>query len=393
MGEQVAAQQAFALSVESGLLKSELQFRQFLNVLPAAAYMCDAAGLITYYNGHAHELWGREPLLNDDGDMFCGSFRLFTPAGEPVPHEECWMALALRFNKEFNGEEIVIEREGGERLTVLAYARPIRDEDGDLMAAVNILVDITERKRAESQLAESHDVLERRVRERTEELEALNRELESFNYSVSHDLRAPLRGIDGFSRALEEDYAGVLDATAQDYLNRIRGGAKRMGALIEALLGFSGIARGGVEKRPLDLVPLADAVIERLQARQPARNVCVRKPVNMYACGDDRLLAIALQNLLENAWKFTSEQEDCAIEFGVDGTEDEQVYFVRDNGSGFDMCHADRIFVPFQRLHSGVEGTGVGLATVQRIVHRHGGRIWVDSEPGAGTTMYFTLPD
>lgn len=394
VGEQLTAQKAFALSLESGLLRSEEQFRQMLNVLPAAAYMCNADGLISYFNDHATGLWGREPLLLDPADRFCGSFRLFTPDGTPIPHSECWMALALRLDREFDGEEIMIERPDGELRTVLAHANPIRDEAGALLGAVNILVDITERKRAEAALTESRDELEKRVRERTEELEALNRELESFNYSVSHDLRAPLRGIDGFSRVLEEDYAGELDDAARGYLKRIRSAAERMGILIDALLGFSRIVRGGLDKRPVDLSRIARATVEGLATRHPGRDVHVEVAPGLQAFGDERLLSAALENLLENAWKFTAECDEALIEVGVAREGDGCVYFVRDNGTGFDMRYAERMFVPFQRLHSDsrFQGTGIGLATVQRILHRHGGSIWAEGRPGEGAVFYFTLP-
>jgi signal transduction histidine kinase len=394
VGEQVTAQQAFALSLESGLLTTEAQFRQMFDVLPAAAYMCDADGLITYFNRHAADLWGREPVLNDPVDRFCGSFRLFAPNGDPIPHEECWMALSLRHFKEFNGQEILIERPDGELRTVLAHANPIRNEDGSLVGAVNVLIDISERNRALQALEESRHELERRVQERTEELEALNRELESFNYSVSHDLRAPLRGIDGFSRVLEEEYASSLDDTGLAYLKRIRSGARRMSKLIDALLGFSSIVRGGLEKAEVNLSRLATTAMEWLAARDAGRRLRLEVAPDIVAFGDERLLMIALENILDNAWKFSSEREEAVIEVGVRSEGGERVFFVRDNGTGFDMQYADRMFVPFQRLHPDdrFQGTGIGLATVQRIIRRHGGRIWAESEPGHGATFCFTLP-
>jgi signal transduction histidine kinase len=394
VGEQVTAQQAFALSRESGLLTTEAQCRQMFDVLPAAAYMCDADGLITYFNRHAADLWGREPVLNDPVDRFCGSFRLFAPNGDPIPHDQCWMALSLRHFKEFNGQEILIERPEGELRTVLAHANPIRGEDGSLVGAVNILIDISERKRALEALEESRHELERRVQERTEELEALNRELESFNYSVSHDLRAPLRGIDGFSRVLEEEYASSLDDMGLAYLKRIRSGAHRMSKLIDALLGFSSIVRGGLEKAEVNLSRLAATAMEWLAARDSGRRLRLDVAPDMVAFGDERLLMIALENILDNAWKFSSEREEAVIEVGVRSEGGEEVFFVRDNGTGFDMQYADRMFVPFQRLHPDdrFEGTGIGLATVQRIIRRHGGRIWAESELGSGATFCFTLP-
>jgi signal transduction histidine kinase/HAMP domain-containing protein len=257
--------------------------------------------------------------------------------------------------------------------------------------------------------------LERRVQERTQELsaahadlqhtnaalvqltaalQAANRELEAFSYSVSHDLRAPLRSIDGFSQALLEDYAASLDAQAQDYLQRIRGATQRMAQLIDALLALSRITRVELRREDLDLTAIAQAIAADLQRQEPARQVAFVIAEGLRAAGDPRLLRVALENLLGNAWKFTATCPQACIEVGQRTQPDgARGFFVRDNGVGFDMAYADKLFGAFQRLHRASEfpGTGIGLATVQRIVHRHGGRIWAEGAVGQGATFSFTL--
>ena len=232
-------------------------------------------------------------------------------------------------------------------------------------------------------------------RERAETaLTIANRELEAFSYSVAHDLRAPLRGINGFSRALMEDYGERLDGDAQDFLQRIAGGAQRMGELIDALLGLARVTRTELRRERVDLTRLADTVAGQLRSAQPERSVEFYSEPGLEAYADPPLAQAVLENLLGNAWKFTGSREGARVSFGSERRDGARVYYVRDNGAGFDMAHARRLFAPFQRLHSVTEfaGTGIGLATVQRIVHRHGGRIWADSAVGQGATFYFTFP-
>ena len=656
--------------------RPDLYFETMLSHLPAAAYMCDAEGLITYFNPKAAEVWGREPRLNDPADRFCGSFKLFSATGEPLAHDSCWMALALREERSYNAEEVVIERPDGSRATVLAYANPIHDEDGCLLGAINTLVDITDRKlldaaparlaaivessddaivskdldgvirswnrgaqeifgytaeeavgqsitliipqerldeedeilarlrrgeridhfatvrqrkdgsfvdvsltvspirdaegrvvgaskiarditeakRAHDALEEqartlatinrvaaelnaeldldrlvravidaghelsrsrfgvffyreqasgpngryrivgsagdvpdgfdesfvrrhypqlfdgeaaaevpagerpseepglgshvavpvmpqsgkaagilffgdegegvlspqteqvltaiaSHaataidnallyeeareinELLEEKVERRTADLNALNQELETFNYSVAHDLRGSLRGIDGFSNLILEESGDELSETSRRYLARVRAGAQRMGQLLDNLLELSRLMRARVSRNEIDVASVARSIIDDLRQWEPERKV----EVTIHHCpplhGDRGLFRIALENLLNNAWKFSRDRSPAHIEVGCEEQDGEWVYYVKDDGVGFDTRFDDKLFEPFQRLHApdAFEGTGIGLANVKRIIAKHGGRIWAESEPGKGATFYFTL--
>ncbi|HEX6710126.1 MAG TPA: CHASE domain-containing protein [Rubrobacter sp.] len=229
------------------------------------------------------------------------------------------------------------------------------------------------------------------------ELEGTNRELEAFSYSVSHDLRAPLRTIDGFSQILQEDYEDVLDDEGLDYLGRVRAASRHMATLIDDLLDLSRVGRRPLSREPVDLSGLAAGIIEELRASQPGREVEFVAGDDIMAWGDMSLLKVALENLIGNAWKFTAREPDARIEFGAEGKPGPgflaPVYYVRDNGAGFDQAYSDKLFGAFQRLHGQdeFEGTGIGLATVARIVHRHGGRVWAEGRVGEGATFYFTL--
>ncbi len=229
------------------------------------------------------------------------------------------------------------------------------------------------------------------------ELEVTNRELETFSYSVSHDLRAPLRGIDGFSQILLEDYADELDEDGKEYLGRVRAASQRMGHLIDGLLGLSRVTRGAMSRERVNLSSLAKEVSEGLREANPEREVEFSAQKGLEAQGDPRLVRAVLENLISNAWKFTEKEPGARVEFGVDEELSHRgrvpVYYVRDNGAGFDMAYVDKLFGAFQRLHgtNEFEGTGIGLATVQRIIHRHGGRIWAEGEVDRGATFYFTL--
>ena len=277
---------------------------------------------------------------------------------------------------------------------MLGRGRAYYDDAGKPVRLAGVAIDITARKLAELEISRLNAELERRVRERTAQLEATNQELESFAYSVSHDLRAPLRGIRGFSEVLLERYAGQLDAQGQDLLRRAREAGERMNALIEDLLKLSRVGRSELRWRPVNLSALATSVAAELRQAEPERALDLVIPPNLRASGDERLLGIVLDNLLRNAWKFTRNQPRARIEFGSTA-EPEPAFFVRDNGVGFDMAHAGKLFGVFQRLHpiSEFPGTGVGLAIVQRIIQRHRGRDWATGVVNRGATFYFTLPE
>ena len=238
------------------------------------------------------------------------------------------------------------------------------------------------------------EMTHRGFREANERLESAVRELEAFSYSVSHDLRAPLRTISAFTHAIAEDLDYLLDDKSRDHLRRVLSAAARMSDLIDALLELSRISRAAIGRHRVDLGAVSAAVIEELRRREPERDVAVTIAPDLVVYADGRLIRILLDNLLGNAWKFTAKTTGAHIEVGVVRDGEAPAYFVRDDGAGFDMAYAERLFAPFQRLHSDRDfaGTGIGLATVRRIVERHGGRIWAEGAVGKGATFYFTLP-
>lgn len=266
-----------------------------------------------------------------------------------------------------------------------------KDDQGHPQRMLGINIDINALKQAEEKTRKLNESL----KWRTEQLEVTNKELEAFSYSVSHDLRAPLRSIDGFSRILLEDYADKLDEEGKESLQTVRAASQRMGHLIDDMLQLSRLTRSEVHHVPVNLSALARHVVDELQKTAPERSVKFVCEPDLTAQADSQLMRIALENLLGNAWKFTGKQPSARIEFGRTIHEGVPVYFVRDNGAGFNMAYSDKLFGAFQRLHSTTEfpGTGIGLATVQRVIHRHGGKVWAESQVGHGATFYFTLPN
>jgi PAS domain S-box-containing protein len=290
--------------------------------------------------------------------------------------------------------ELRAMRSDGSEFPVELAITPIHE--GDKPMFTGYLRDISDRKRAEEELRRLNAELEERVRQRTAQLQAAAEELEAFAYSVSHDLRAPLRAIDGFSLVLLEDHGQALNDEARGLLDRIRGASQRMAQLIDDLLDLSRLTRTEMVWKPVDIAALASAVAADLTKTDPNRKVTFRIADGMVATGDERLLRIALENLMSNAWKFTGRVVEPTIEVGCLNGSSVDVFFVRDNGAGFDMAYSHKLFGVFQRLHSvrDFPGTGVGLTTVQRIIHRHGGRVWAEAAVDHGAAFYFTLrPD
>jgi len=298
--------------------------------------------------------------------------------------------LANRGGKRSTNENITKD---GRTILCEWYNTPLVNPDGTVIGVASLVDDITERTRAEQELLRHRHNLEAMVTERTAALEETNKELESFSYSVSHDLRAPLRSIDGFSHALLEDYAVQLDDVGKDYLHRVRSSAQRMGRLIDDMLSLSRVMRHELKRKDINLAEMAQAAIDKLQDYEPQRTVDVDIAAGIHGWGDAHLIDIALDNLLGNAWKYTGKTDQAHIEFGVTQKNGKKIYHVSDNGVGFDMKYADKLFGSFQRLHKAdeFEGTGIGLATVARIIRRHGGELWAEGTVGHGATFYFTL--
>jgi len=297
-----------------------------------------------------------------------------------------------QFQRALDGGSHFYESRHDGRLISVQYV-PLRDESGAIFAAMGICQDITEHRRAEDDARRLNEDLELRVRDRTMRLEAANQELEAFAYSVSHDLRAPLRGIDGWADALREDLGDVIGDKGRQYLERIRSEAQRMALLIDGLLDLSRLTRAEMRWMPVDLSALAGRHAERLAEANPGRRITFVVQPGLTAEGDPRLLEAAIGNLMENAVKFTGPRAEATIEVGQRAGGTEAEFYVRDNGVGFEMSHSSRLFGAFQRLHKTSEfpGTGIGLATVARVIRRHGGRVWADARKGEGATFRFTL--
>ncbi|HET9906552.1 MAG TPA: PAS domain S-box protein [Anaerolineales bacterium] len=318
--------------------------------------------------------------LNDPADIVGKSdFDFFPHAQQSFEIEQEIMRSGTPI---VNQEELVRWPDGTETW-VSTTKVPLRDQAGDIVGTFGISRDISERKRAELALQKAKL-----------ELEAANKELEAFSYSVSHDLRAPLRSVDGFSQAILEDYGDILPADGREFLERIRSATQRMDRLIDDMLNLSRVTRAPLKSAPVNLTKLAEDIAAELRQYDTNRNVNFVIAQNLRSNGDPRLLQIVLENLMRNAWKFTSKRELGEIEVGAREENGETVYFIRDNGAGFDMTYANKLFGAFQRLHAMTEfpGTGVGLATIQRIIHRHGGRVWAVGVVDQGATFSFTLP-
>jgi signal transduction histidine kinase len=390
-----------ARSKETVLKTGALQ-NAILNSANFACIATDAKGVIQIFNVGAERMLGYTAAevvnritpaeLHDRKEMITRATALSLEFAMPIaPGFE-----ALVF-KAAHGIEDIYEltkvRKDGSRFPAVVSVTALRDGQHGIIGYLLIGTDNTERWKAEAAVRQLHAELEQRVFQRTAELEAANKELEAFSYSVSHDLRTPLRAIDGFSQAVLEDYGPQLPEEGRRYLQTIRAGAQRMGALIDDLLTFARLNRQELNKRAVDTAQLVRAALDELGCPWPGRQVELRIGDLAASSGDPALLKQVWLNLLSNALKYTRKREKAEIVVGCMKTDGAETFFVRDNGTGFDMRYADKLFGVFQRLHRAedYEGTGVGLAIVQRIVHRHGGRVWVDAAVDGGATFYFTL--
>jgi PAS domain S-box-containing protein len=356
---------------------------------PVTIVITDTEGRIEYVNPKFTELTGysgpevlgQNPRILKSGEMAAGAYAAL------------W--ATIRAGEIWKGE-LHNKKKNGELFWEAATIAPIKDTAGAITNYVAIKEDITGRKRTEQMLQQLNEDLENRIRGRTALLEVANAELDAFSYSVSHDLRAPLRGIDGFSQALLEECGDHLSDTARHYLERVRAGTQRMGRLIDDLLKLSRVSRSSLSRQRLDLSALARSLLAEIRQGDPGRTVDIRVEPGLTASGDLGLVRSVLENLLGNAWKYSAKVPAARIELfrevQPDGLE---AFCVRDNGAGFDMAYAGKLFSAFQRLHSthDFEGTGIGLAIVQRIVRRHGGQIWATGAVDRGATFSFTLPE
>ncbi len=378
-------------SYEAGeaLRKSEERLRLALSASGTGTWEWEITSNRVTWSEGVERIFGMEP------GSFDGTYETYQKRIHPddLAIVENTIRETMESSKRYKVEHRIVWADGSVHW-ISGRGEVFRDEGGRPLRMLGIVTDVTERHNTELELRNYRDNLEDLVAERTGELEALNNELEAFSYSVSHDLKGPLRAIDGFSLALLEDFEESLGDEGSDYLKRIRVGANRMSQLIDDILQLSRVSRTELKRQNVELNTVGAEVIRELEEREPLRRVIFKVHPGLEANCDEQLMRIVLENLLGNAWKYTSKKEAAEIEFGKIRIDGKMTFFVKDDGAGFDMRFIDKLFGAFQRLHRAddFEGTGVGLATVQRIIHRHGGRIWAQAEVGKGATFYFNLP-
>lgn len=373
---------------EEALRESERRFREMMAKVDLASLMLDHSGRVTYCNDCMLRLtgWSLDEVIGRDG------FELFAPQAGEEMMRKTFSALLEDQPSAWHIEAQIHTRSG--ELRVIRWNNSVlRSDAGEVVGTASIGEDVTERRRAEEEVRRLNEDLERRVHERTAELEAANQELESYDYSISHDLRAPLNRIRGFGSALLEDHAAQLDASGQDYLRRIVSASDAMNDMIADILRLSTWTKVELNRTPVDLGAIGESILKELSSHQSGRDATWRIAPGLGTHCDLGLIRVVLENLLGNAWKFTSARDAALIEVGSTEGDGETVFWVRDNGSGFDEVEAAKLFKPFQRLASSGKfpGSGVGLAIVQRIIARHGGRLWGEGRPGVGATFCFTL--
>jgi PAS domain S-box-containing protein len=350
---------------------------------PCMVVITDTEGVVHYANSKSMEITGYAPE-----ELIGQTSLLLRAEGMPAEISE-GLRGALKNGAEWCGE-FLSRKKGGETYWESASVSPGVDTAGAVTHYVAVKQDITERKRAEQEIAALNGSLATRARE----LEIANKELESFGYTVSHDLRSPLTIINGYCQVMQQLYGDSLNDQCRDFVKEMYNETIAMNRLIDTLLNFSRLSRKELHREVVDLGEMAQGIAAALRCKEPARRVELVMADSVPANGDADLLRVVLDNLLGNAWKYTGRADVARIEFGVSEGEGAPVYFIRDNGAGFDMAHADKLFAAFQRLHNDdeFEGIGIGLATVQRIIQRHGGRIWAEGAAERGATFYFTLP-
>jgi signal transduction histidine kinase len=387
---------------QATLLKTGALQNAILNSANFSSIATDEEGVIQIFNIGARRMLGYDAVdvvnhitpaeISDPQELILRAEQLSRELGTAIlPGFEALVFKASRGIEDIY--ELTYIKKDGSRLPAVVSVTALRDEQDVIIGYLLIGTDNTARKLAEEEVRRLYAELEQRVILRTSELEAANKELEAFSYSVSHDLRAPLRAMDGFSQAVLEDFGGLLPEEGRRQLDTIRSGAQKMGALIDALLTFARLSRQLLNKQAIDTGQLVKGALEDLGSPWPQRKVEVRLGPLPASSGDPVLLKQVWLNLLSNALKYTRKREMALVEIGCQKTEGVDTYFVRDNGTGFDMRYVEKLFGVFQRFHrvEDFEGTGVGLAIVQRIVQRHGGRVWAVAAVDRGSTFFFTL--